>query len=211
MNALAPQPVDVERSAGAESQLLSNSKYWRPTFSMRGLLLLVFVFCLVAGFVNVNRQLRLAQEILEVNGLRWEPTGLADDEFRVIVQHRINREDLKFYAARIHVEGQADAKLLCDGRSRAGIGWNPQPGGAPQGCWVTFMYDIYTNSVQPRAKLDVEISKGNGDFGQHLTQHFVGDAANASIMPQIKSGVYKRGQAIPLFELDGKKYTLLVK
>jgi hypothetical protein len=179
---------------------------------MRTLTLLMIFACIAAGFAYLQYEVRLARQILEVNGLAWEDTTLADDEFRVSVQHRTFREDLALYVARIHTTGAASASITTDRGAQAGIGWNPQPGWEPAGCWVTIMYDKYTESVQPRAKLDVALSRGlQGDFGQHFGSHLLGDAAKASIMPQLKSGVYKRGQPIPLFELNGKKYMLLVK
>jgi hypothetical protein len=57
---------------------------------------------------------------------------------------------LTLYVARIHTTGAASANITTDrGAHQAGIGWNPQPGWEPAGCWVTIMYDKYTASVQP--------------------------------------------------------------
>lgn len=217
---MTQQPSQRNDSVGhavAQDSKPTRPRGWRPTFSVRGLLLLVLLLCVAAGFVHLHGQLRLAEQILIVNGLKWEPIELAPDEFRVTMQHRIEGndlsfkgDDLSFFIARLHAEGRVEINVMEDSEVYSGIMWSQPADDEPEGLWVIVFYDSIQENDTRKAKLGVEVSRGLGGNPFFVDHPWYEVPADSSMVPQLKSGVYKRGQAIPLFDLDGKKYTLLV-
>ncbi len=172
---------------------------------------MVLLLCVAAGFVHLQGQLRLAEQILIVNGLKWEPIELAPDQFRVTVQQHVTSNDLTFFTARIHAENRVEVIVMEGSEVYSGEMWAQRAGSELGSISVTVLYESYTNNDLRRAKLVVEVNRGLSEHNPWLdSKPWYEVPAGSTLLPELKSGVYKRGQAIPLFDLDGKKYTLLV-
>lgn len=195
----------------------------RFSFSLRTLLLvivLVAAVAAVAAMVRLGRENRDLKAVLAAHDLATDRSELTADNFLIQVTPLARASDIATYEVAIETLGPWPITVASPtSRSQINIGSKGQPPALIRSN-VLITVDLLKSPInQPPDKL-VDILRvmaqvatlSKCSAGGPATYHVpAGKTFDELFKMQIKPGLYSRGKAVSLFDLNGEPYTLMVQ
>ena len=179
-------------------------------FSLRTLLLAVFVLCVVFALWEQHRRLQSANSVLDAHGLTWSLEPLKKETFRVFINEVVNDHDTQVRQITIETLGEPEIAILHANGKRV-----PAKSGVPTPNTGTATRSRFTIVANQRAQgvdddsrfgvVDVRVRLDRGGSVWIFSRHTSGIGApkiHDVLKIKLKPGEYPRGTPVDLLELD---------